>query len=136
MSQWINIIWNNSFVNPTQLSSFCENFGAIHLVQPGLMAGRWASRQTGGQAGWQVGMQMVGLASEQAGGQNACNFWNFSLCLTKQEHYYSSMKAFRLVFQQKPVLKQLKNLETDRPQLLSTNDTYIRGSMIHHFIHK
>ena len=39
MMQWINIFWNNSFVNPTRLPLLCKNSIAIALVQPGLMAG-------------------------------------------------------------------------------------------------
>ena len=46
MVQWINILWNNSFVNPTQLSLLCEETGALAIVEPGLMAGWQAVRQT------------------------------------------------------------------------------------------
>ena len=31
---------NNSFVNPQRLSLLCELSGAVHMVQPGLTAGR------------------------------------------------------------------------------------------------
>ena len=44
MAQWINRLRNNIFVNPPPLPLSCEISGALHLVQPGLMAGR--------QAGW------------------------------------------------------------------------------------
>ena len=44
MAQWVNRLWNNIFVNPPPLPLLCEISGALHLVQPGLMAG-W-------QAGW------------------------------------------------------------------------------------
>ena len=46
MVQWINFLWNNSFVNPTQLPLLCEKTGALAIVEPGLMAGRLAVRQT------------------------------------------------------------------------------------------
>ena len=42
MVQWVNCLQNNIFVNPPLLSLLCEISGALHLVQPGLMAGRLA----------------------------------------------------------------------------------------------
>ena len=42
MAQWVNRLWNNIFVNPLPLPLLCEISGAIHLAQPGLMAGRLA----------------------------------------------------------------------------------------------
>ena len=42
MAQWINLHRNNSFVNWTRLSLFCEIFGAVYLALVGLMAGRLA----------------------------------------------------------------------------------------------
>ena len=39
MAQWVNRIRNNIFVNPPPLPLLCEISGALHLVQPGLMAG-------------------------------------------------------------------------------------------------
>ena len=50
MAQWINALRNNSFVNPTWLPLLCRNSGAIHLVQPDLMAGRLAGRLAGWMA--------------------------------------------------------------------------------------
>ena len=48
MAQWVNRLRNNIFrdifVNPLPLPLSCEISGALHLAQPGLMAGR--------QAGW------------------------------------------------------------------------------------
>ena len=49
MAQWVNHLRNNIFVNPPPLPLLCEISGAVHLAQPGLMAGR--------QAGWQAGRQ-------------------------------------------------------------------------------
>ena len=47
MAQWINVNWNNRFVNPQPLPWLSEISGAIHLALLGLMAGRQvASRQT------------------------------------------------------------------------------------------
>ena len=40
MAQWINILQNNSFTNPTQLPLLCEKTGALAIQEPGLMAGR------------------------------------------------------------------------------------------------
>ena len=37
MAQWVNRLRNNIFVNPPPLPLLC---GALHLVQPGLTAGR------------------------------------------------------------------------------------------------
>ena len=47
MAQWINILQNNRFVNPMQLSLLCEKAGAITLAQLDLMAGRLAGYQAG-----------------------------------------------------------------------------------------
>ena len=44
MVQWTNRLWNNInnvFINPPPLPLLCEISGALHLVQPGLTAGRW-----------------------------------------------------------------------------------------------
>ena len=50
MAQWINILQNNGFINPTRLPLLCEKTGALAIVEPGLTAGRpavWqAIRQT------------------------------------------------------------------------------------------
>ena len=42
MAQWVNCLRNNIFVNPPPLPLLCEISGALHLAQPGLMAGRQA----------------------------------------------------------------------------------------------
>ena len=47
MAQWVNRLWNNIFINPPPLPLSCEISGALHIVQPGLMAGRLAGRQAG-----------------------------------------------------------------------------------------
>ena len=39
MVQWINVLQNNSFVNPTQLPLLCRNFRTIALAEPDLTAG-------------------------------------------------------------------------------------------------
>ena len=39
MAQWVNHLRNNIFVNPPLLPLLCEISGALHLTQPGLMAG-------------------------------------------------------------------------------------------------
>ena len=44
MAQCVNRLQNNIFVNPPPLPLSCEISRALHLAQPGLMAGR--------QAGW------------------------------------------------------------------------------------
>ena len=51
MVQWINILRNNSFVNPTRLPLLCEKIGALAIVEPGLTAGRQAGSLAGRQAG-------------------------------------------------------------------------------------
>ena len=40
MAQWINVLQNNGFINPTQLLLLCEKTGALAIVEPGLTAGR------------------------------------------------------------------------------------------------
>ena len=44
MAQWVNHLRNNIFGNPPPLPLSCEVSGALHLVQPGLTAGRQAGR--------------------------------------------------------------------------------------------
>ena len=46
MVQWINVLRNNDFVNPTRLSLLCEKTEALAIVEPGLTVGRQAVRQT------------------------------------------------------------------------------------------
>ena len=46
MVQLVNCLQNNNFVNPLSLPLLCEISGALHLAQPGLMAGRQAGRQS------------------------------------------------------------------------------------------
>ena len=46
MAQWINILWNNSFVNLMQLPLLRDKTEALAIVESGLMAGRQAVRQT------------------------------------------------------------------------------------------
>ena len=45
MAQWINVLWNNSFVNLMQLPLLCRNSRAVALAEPGLTAGWLAGRQ-------------------------------------------------------------------------------------------
>ena len=40
MVLWINILWNNNFVNPMGLLLLHEKTGALAMAEPGLMAGR------------------------------------------------------------------------------------------------
>ena len=47
MTQWINVLQNNGFINPTGLPLLCEKTGALAIVEPGLTAG-W---QSGSPAG-------------------------------------------------------------------------------------
>ena len=57
MAQWINVLRNNDFVNPTRLPLLCEKTGALAIVEPGLMAGRQGGRETVRQAGSPLGRQ-------------------------------------------------------------------------------
>ena len=50
MAQWINILWNNSYVNPMRLPLLCERTEALAIVELGLTAGRPASWQADRQA--------------------------------------------------------------------------------------
>ena len=49
MAQWVNRLRNNIFENPPPLPLLCEISGALHLAQPGLMAGWQASRRNTGE---------------------------------------------------------------------------------------
>ena len=46
MAQWINVLRNNGFVNPTRLSLLCEKTEALAIVVLGLTAVWQAVRQT------------------------------------------------------------------------------------------
>ena len=46
MAQWINILQNNSFVNPMRIPLLCEKTEALAIVEPGLMTGQQAVKQT------------------------------------------------------------------------------------------
>ena len=39
MAQWINVLWNNSFVNPMRLPLLCRNSRAVALGSYGRLAG-------------------------------------------------------------------------------------------------
>ena len=49
MAQWINIFWNNSFINPTPLPLLHRNSRAVALAKLGLTAGWLANRQNVGK---------------------------------------------------------------------------------------
>ena len=49
MAQWINVLQNNSFVNPMQLPLLCRNSRAIALAELGLTAGWLAGRRKAGK---------------------------------------------------------------------------------------
>ena len=55
MAQWINVFWNNSFVNPTRLPLLSRNSRAVALAEPSLTAGWLAGWLAGWQAGWLAG---------------------------------------------------------------------------------
>ena len=44
MAQWMNLQQVEKFVNWMRLYMTCEKSGSLHLVEPGVMAGRLASR--------------------------------------------------------------------------------------------
>ena len=46
MAHWINVLWNNSFVNPARLPLLCEKTGALAIVELGLTADWQFGRQT------------------------------------------------------------------------------------------
>ena len=45
MAQWINFLWNSSFVNATRLPLLCEKTGVLAIVELGLTTGRPLGRQ-------------------------------------------------------------------------------------------
>ena len=49
MAQWVNRLRNNIFVNLPPLPLLCEISGALHLAQPGLMAGCQTGRRNTGE---------------------------------------------------------------------------------------
>ena len=54
MGQWINVLRNNGFVNPTRLPLLFKKTGALAIVEPGLMAGRPAVWQFGRPLGRRI----------------------------------------------------------------------------------
>ena len=44
MAQWINVLRNNGFVNPTRLPLLCEKTGVLAIAEPGLTVGRPGGR--------------------------------------------------------------------------------------------
>ena len=66
MAQWVNRLRNNIFVNAPPLPLLCEISGALHLAQPGLTAGRQASKQ----AGRQMKYRWISKFSKLAVGRN------------------------------------------------------------------
>ena len=49
MVQWINVLWNNSFINPTRLPLLCRNSRVVALAELGLTAGWLADRRNAGK---------------------------------------------------------------------------------------
>ena len=49
MTEWINVFWNNSLVNPMRLHFLCEKTGALAIVELGLTADRQVGRLFGRQ---------------------------------------------------------------------------------------
>ena len=64
MAQRVNSLRNSIFVNPPPLPWSCEISGALHLVEPGLTAGR----QAGWQAGWLTKYRRISKFSKLAVG--------------------------------------------------------------------
>ena len=79
MAQWVNRFWNISINPPPSL--LCEICGALHLVQPGLMADWLAGRQNSGE--FQKFLNSLQL-----------DIFDISLRLTSVQHHYSSTNAF------------------------------------------
>ena len=94
MAQWINVFWNNSFVNPTRLPLLCRNSRAVALAEPGLTAGWLAVRRNAGK------FQIFKIRCRS-------NFYTF--CCVQQ--CYSVIRAigmhFSWYFQRKSVLRWL-----------------------------
>ena len=74
MAQWVNRLRNNIFVNPLPLPLLCEISGALHLAQPGLMAGWLAVCSSGLADEIQVNFEIfkVGCRSKYS----TCRFVN------------------------------------------------------------
>ena len=54
MAQWIDVLRNKGFVNPTRLPLLFEKTGALAIVKPGLTAGWQAGRPAGRPLGRQI----------------------------------------------------------------------------------
>ena len=65
MAQWINVLWNNGFVNPMRLPLLCEKTGALAIVELGLTSGRQIGQQFGRPGGRQTIRQTNLLYSKE-----------------------------------------------------------------------
>ena len=80
MAQWVNRLRKKIFVNPPPLPLLCEISGALHLAQPGLMAGRLADEI-------QVNFEIFKV------GCRSGEIFDLSFRLTKVQHHYSFTNA-------------------------------------------
>ena len=93
MVQLINILWNNSFINLTQLPLLCRNFRAVALEQPGLTAGRQAGRQAGWLAGWLAGC----LAAWLPGRGNAVKFQILKFIVDQIFELFAAFNSYSII---------------------------------------
>ena len=91
MVQWINVLRNNSFVNPMQLPLLCKNSRAVALVEPGFTAG-WLADEM------QVNFKFLKFIVDQM------------FKLFAEFNTVTALLAFKLVFSAKPVSRWLSEV--------------------------
>ena len=101
MAQWINVLRNNSFVNPTRLPFLCRIFRAVALAEPGLTAG-WLA---GWLAGWpademRVNFEFLKSIIDQIFKLFCCFYQSYSIIRAIGMH-------LSWYFEQKSVLRRL-----------------------------
>ena len=94
MAQWVNRLRNNIFANPPPLPLLCEISGALHLAQPGLMAG-WPSVRPADEVQVNFKIFKVGCRSK----------YSLVASLTKVQHHFSLTNALQPVFSGKAYCK-------------------------------
>ena len=89
MAQWTNLQRIKIFVNPVRLYLTSERSGGLHLVEPGLTAGREASSLA--HEIW-ARLEILKACSRS-------EIFNFPLCLAKVLHCFSNFDALLMLFQ-------------------------------------
>ena len=79
------------------ITFFVRNIGFVHIVEPGLTAGRWQSDEI------QMNLEIFKIHYVER--------FDFLLHLSKVQHHYSSRNAFQVFFQVKFIVKLIFKMQ-------------------------